>query len=97
MQGDVVSLSWDPPQARTPDGYVLEGGFAPGEAAGSLALGNGTTATQVALPPGVYFIRTYAVAHGIRSAASNEVRVSVGCSELPSTPEGFAASPLATA
>lgn len=85
----VVSLSWDPPQAAPPDGYLLEGGFAPGEVAGSLALGNGTTATQVALPAGVYFIRTFAVKDGVRSAASNEVRVSVGVLELPSRPEDF--------
>lgn len=89
VQGQVVSLSWDPPQAAPPDGYLLEGGFGPDEVAGSLALGNGTTATQVALPPGVYFIRTFAIAHGMRSAASNEVRVSVGVPEQPSRPEEF--------
>jgi transglutaminase-like putative cysteine protease len=89
VQGNVVSLSWDPPQSAPPDGYVLEGGFAPDEVAGSLALGNGTTATQLALPPGVYFLRTFAVENGVRSAASNEVRVSVGVPEVPSRPEDF--------
>ena len=87
--GNVVSLSWDPPQGAPPDGYLIEGGFAPDEVAGSLALGNGATTTQVALPPGVYFIRTFAVEGGVRSAASNEVRVSVGVPELPSRPDGF--------
>lgn len=90
VRGNLVALRWDwPPQAAPPDGYVIEGGFAPGEVAGSLAVGNGTTTAELALPPGVYFIRTFAVEGGVRSAASNEVRVSVGVAELPSRPEDF--------
>lgn len=90
VQGNVVALSWDDaPGGPIPDGYVLEGGFAPDEVAGSLALGNGATATQIALPPGVYFIRAYAVEGGVRSAASNEIRVSVGQAALPAEPEEF--------
>lgn len=88
--GHVVSLSWEAPAGPLPDGYVLEGGFAPAEVAGSLALGNGATAAQVALPPGVYFIRSYAVEHGVRSPASNEVRVAVGGAAPPAPPEDFA-------
>ncbi len=88
--GNVVALSWEAPAGPLPDGYVLEGGFAPAEVAGSLALGNGATAAQVALPPGVYFIRTYAVEDGVRSAASNEVRVAVGVATPPAPPEDFA-------
>lgn len=87
--GNVVWLSWEAPAGPTPDGYVLEGGFAPNDVAGSLAVGNGATATQVALPPGVYFIRTYAVENGVRSAASNEIRVSVGLAALPAAPVDF--------
>lgn len=89
VQGNVVTLSWEAPAGVTPDGYLLEGGFAPDHVAGSLALGNGATATQVALPPGVYFIRTYAIEDGVRSAASNEIRVSVGLPALPAEPEDF--------
>ena len=89
VQGNLVTLSWAAPAGPTPDGYVLEGGFAPDEVAGSLALGNGATATQLTLPAGVYFIRTYAVENGVRSAASNEIRVSVGQAALPAEPEDF--------
>jgi Transglutaminase-like superfamily len=87
--GNVVTLSWNAPVGPVPDGYVLEGGFAPDEVAGSLALGNGATTTQIALPSGVYFIRTYAVENGVRSAASNEIRVGVGLAALPAEPEDF--------
>lgn len=89
VQGNVITLSWDAPAGPTPDGYVLEGGFAPDDVAGSLALGNGATNTQLFLPAGVYFIRTYAVENGVRSAASNEVRVSVGLAAAPAEPVEF--------
>lgn len=89
VQGNLVSLSWEAPEGPTPDGYLLEGGFAPNDVAGSLALGNGATSTQIALPPGVYFIRTYAVENGVRSAASNEIQVSVGLAARPDEPVEF--------
>lgn len=88
VQGSVVTLSWEPP-AEVPDGYVLEGGFGPNEVLGSLAVGNGATTVSVALPPATYFIRSYAVSNGLRSAASNEVRVRVGGLDAPSAPEEF--------
>jgi Transglutaminase-like superfamily len=87
--GNIVTLSWEPPPSAVPDGYVLEGGFAPAAVAGRLAVGNGTTTTEVALLPGVYFVRAYAVKDGVRSAPSNEVRVSVGLPAPPSTPDAF--------
>lgn len=89
VQGHVVTLSWEAPEGSTPDGYVLEGGFAPDDVAGSLALGNGATVAQITLPTGVYFIRTYAVEDGVRSAASNEIRVSVGLAAPPAEPQDF--------
>lgn len=89
VQGNVVTLSWEAPAGETPDGYVLEGGFAPDDVAGSLALGNGATVAHITLPSGVYFIRTYAVEDGVRSAASNEIRVSVGLAAPPAEPQDF--------
>lgn len=89
MQGNILTLSWEAPEGSTPDGYVLEGGFAPDDVAGSLALGNGATVAQITLPSGVYFIRTYAVEDGVRSAASNEIRVSVGLAAPPAEPQDF--------
>jgi len=87
--GNVVTLSWEPPQSAVPDGYLLEGGFAPAEVAGRLAVGSGTTTTEVALLPGVYYVRAHAVKDGVRSAPSNEVRVRVGLPAPPSTPDAF--------
>ncbi len=89
VQGHVVTLSWQAPEGSTLDGYVLEGGFAPNDVAGSLALGNGETVARITLPAGVYFIRSYAVEDGVRSAASNEIRVSVGLSAPPAEPQDF--------
>lgn len=88
VQGALVTLTWLAPSATEPDGYVLEGGFAPGEALASLAVGNGTS-TQLALLPGVYYVRTYAVSDGVRSGASNEVRVVVGAAAAPSAPDNL--------
>jgi len=86
VRGSLVSLSWDPPDTVPPDVYVIEGGLEPGAVHGSLALGGDSTSVQVSLPPGVYFIRAFAVADGQRSQASNEVRVAVGVAEAPTAP-----------
>lgn len=88
--GGLVTLSWEASATAIPDSYLLEGGFAPGDVAGSQSVGNGATTTQVALPPGVYFVRAHAVALGVRSAPSNEVEVTVGALAPPSAPEAFA-------
>lgn len=87
IHGHVVTLSWNPPPAEVPDAYLLEGGIAPRHVLGSLALGNASTSTSLMLPSGVYYLRTYAVNDGQRSAASNEVRVTVGMLAPPSAPE----------
>lgn len=91
VTGNTVTLSWAPPADVQPDGYVVEGGFAPDHAAGSLSLGPDTTSVTLPLPPGDYYIRAYAVVEGQRSPASNEVQVAVGMPRPPSAPEAFAA------
>jgi transglutaminase-like putative cysteine protease len=90
VSNNLVTFSWEAPGGAPPDGIVLEGGFAPAGVAGSLALNGETTTTQIALPPGVYFVRAYAVDGGVRSAASNEVQVSVGMAARPAAPTNFA-------
>ncbi len=87
VQGEVVTLRWNAPVGAPPDGYVLEGGLAPNQVAGSLALGSDASTAQVTLPPGRYFVRAYAVADGMRSAPSNEIEVEVGGLEPPAAPD----------
>lgn len=94
VAANTVTLAWQGASDTPPDGYVLEGGFAPGEAAGSLQTAGDTTTTDVTLPAGTYFIRAYAVTSGLRSAPSNEIQVAVGLPSPPSTPVDVAASAL---
>jgi len=91
VSGNYVTLTWDAPANETPEAYVVEGGFAPDEVAGSLSLGPDVTSVTLPLPSGVYFIRTYAVVDGQRSQPSNEVQVAVAMPTPPGVPDSFAA------
>ncbi len=94
---DLVTLSWEASATATPDSYLLEGGFAPGEVAGSQSVSNGATTTQVTLPPGVYFIRIYAVALGVRSAPRTRWRSRWAFWRRHPPPRPLPASPSVTA
>ena len=84
--GNTVTLGWTPPPSGpAPTGYVLEGGFHPGEVLGSLPLGAAPALTLEA-PAGVFYIRLHAIASAERSAASNEVQVFVKVPAPPSAP-----------
>lgn len=91
VSGNYVTLTWEPPASETPEAYVVEGGFAPDDVAGSLSLGPDVTSVTLPLPSGVYFIRTYAVVDGQRSQPSNEVQVAVAMPTPPATPDNFTA------
>lgn len=91
VSGNYVTLTWEAPANETPEAYVVEGGFAPDDVAGSLSLGPDVTSVTLPLPSGVYFIRTYAVVDGQRSEPSNEVQVAVAMPTPPATPDNFAA------
>ena len=91
VSGNYVTLTWEAPVNETPEAYVVEGGFAPDDVAGSLALGPDTTSVTVPLPSGVYYIRTYAVVDGQRSQPSNEVQVAVAMPTPPAAPDNLAA------
>lgn len=91
VEDGAVTLSWNSPAEFSPEAYVVEGGFAPSDTAGSLTFGPDTTSVTVPLGRGEYFIRAYAVVDGRRSAPSNEVQVTVGLRLPPSTPDAFAA------
>jgi hypothetical protein len=45
--------------------------------------------TVTAVPDGIYFVRARSVSGDHRSAASNEVRVAVGCATAPPAPDGL--------
>lgn len=91
VSGNYVTLTWEAPANETPEAYVVEGGFAPDDVAGSLSLGPDVTSVTLPLPSGVYFIRTYAVVDGQRSQPSNEVQVAVAMPTPPATPDNFTA------
>ena len=79
--GGVVEFSWVAPATAPPGGYVIEGGFTPGQVAASLPVGTGTTfATQVSVI-GPAFVR-------VRPQGSTEVsnEIVVGCLAPPLPP-----------
>ncbi|MGE0814591.1 MAG: FG-GAP-like repeat-containing protein [Vicinamibacterales bacterium] len=89
VKGRSVSLTWTPPASGpSPTGYIVQGGFHPGEVLGSLPTGVITGLTLDA-PPTVVYLRVRAVAGNDVSSPSAEVRVAVGEFEPPSAPAGL--------
>ncbi|MEZ5293108.1 MAG: fibronectin type III domain-containing protein [Vicinamibacterales bacterium] len=89
VMGRSVSLTWTPPAGGpSPTGYLVQGGFHPGEVLGSLPTGVITGLTLDA-PPAVVYLRVLAVAGSELSGPSPEVRVVVGEFEPPSAPAGL--------
>jgi hypothetical protein len=85
--GNVVTLQWSPPtDGATPTDYVLEGGVNPGDVLASIATGSPYPAFTFRAPTGVFRVRIHGVANGIRTAASNEVRLFVNAPVAPSAP-----------
>ncbi len=73
-------FSWDPMPSPPAGGYVIEGGFAPGQRAGGLPVGNATS-VALPMPAGPVFVR-------VRPQGSNEVsnEVVAGCVAPPLPP-----------
>ena len=85
--GSNVTMSFKAPtDSLTPTGYVLEGGGTPGQVLGSLPLGASSTTFTFAAPTGAFYVRVHTLAGGLRSAASNEVRLFVNVPTLPAPP-----------
>ncbi|HUU33662.1 MAG TPA: fibronectin type III domain-containing protein, partial [Vicinamibacterales bacterium] len=88
--GATTLFIWDAAVPTPPGGYVIEGGFAPGQAAGAFAVG---AATSVALPipPGPAFIR-------VRPQGGSEVsnEVVAGCLAPPQPPTALTTSMTGT-
>jgi hypothetical protein len=87
--GARVTLRWNAGDDQAPAGFLLAGGTSPGAVMATLPLEASHRLASFALPPGVFYIRAHAVSGATLSAASNEVRVSVGMPEPPSAPAGL--------
>lgn len=100
VDGRSVTLAWTPPAAGVrPESYVVDGGLEPGEVLASLDTGGPAPQLTFQAPAGVFHARVVARAGGVRSPASNEVRLVVGVPEAPSAPAhllGFAVGPVVT-
>ena len=71
-----VSLRWTAPSGAAPTGYLIEAGTAPGRAdLGVLQVGNVTSFTAPAPPPGAYYVRVRAINARGAGQPSNEVVV----------------------
>ena len=78
--GPNTVFSWDAMTSPPAGGYVIEGGFAPGQAAAALPVGNATS-IALPLPAGPLFIR-------VRAQGSSEVsnEIVAGCFAPPLPP-----------
>lgn len=90
--GNTVTIAWTAPaNSIAPTGYVLEGGIVPGEVLASLPTGSTTPAYTFTASTGTFYIRVHSVAPGLRSVASNEIRILVNVPAPPSAPANLLA------
>ena len=93
QSGRVLTLRWLPATAGVPPtGYVLRGGTLPGEVLASIPTGSLLPTFTFTVPPGSYFLRVHAIADGLWSAPSNELRVFAALPVPPSAPAQLLAS-----
>jgi transglutaminase-like putative cysteine protease len=92
--GPRVTVGWEAPAGAPPDLYLLEGGVTPGQVLASLPVSSSTSSLTVTLGRGTYYVRLHALRNGVRSAASNEVRIGVELDAAPSAPRDLAALAL---
>ncbi len=85
--GNTVTITWTAPaNSITPTGYVLEGGIVPGEVLASVATGSTAPTFTFVAPTGAFYIRAHSLSPGLRSVASNEIRIFVNVPAPPSAP-----------
>lgn len=88
--GNTVTFEWlQPGTGVAATSYVLEGGVTPGSNLGRLEFGSGANSASLELPTGTFFVRLYAVAGPVRSAASNEIQISVNVPAPPQAPNNL--------
>ncbi len=82
--GSTVTVSFTPPEeGLTPTGYVLEGGATPGQVLAGFPIDPANSTVTFSAPTGAFYIRVHTVAGGLRSLASNEVRLFVNVTAAP--------------
>jgi hypothetical protein len=87
VTGNTVTLAWTAPvNSITPTGYVLEGGFSPGQVLASISTGGTGTSFTFVAPTGSFYLRMHSTSGTAKSAASNEIRVFVNTPAPPSAP-----------
>jgi hypothetical protein len=72
-----------------PTGFVLKGGFQPGEVLAAIPTGSTAPIFTFEAPTGSFYIRMHTIAGGQESAPSNEVPLHVNVPVLPSPPSGL--------
>jgi hypothetical protein len=90
--GNRVTLQWTAPLStlRATE-YSIEGGVSPGEVLATLTTGSASTNFSFTAPPGIFYVRVHAVAPGLKSGPSNEIRLTVGVESPPSPPTNLLA------
>ena len=85
--GNIVTIAWTPPEVGiVPALYILEGGVNAGEVLASIPTGSTAPTFTFVAPTGAFYIRVHAASGGVRSAASNEIRIFVNVPAPPSAP-----------
>ncbi len=84
--GPNTVFSWDPMAVPPPSGYVIEGGFAPGQAAAALAVGNATS-VALPMPAGPVYLRVRA-----HSSTDTSNEIVAGCFAPPLPPTALTAA-----
>ena len=88
--GNSVTLRWDSaPIGPLATDHLVEGGINPGEVLAGLNTGSASPVFTFPAPNGAFYIRAHALRSGDKSAASNEIRLFVNDSQLPSAPTGL--------
>jgi photosystem II stability/assembly factor-like uncharacterized protein len=92
ITGHTVTVEFDPPaDSLPPTGYVLEGGVTPGQVLASLPIAASATRATFDAPAGAFYIRLHSLSGGLRSIASNEIRIFVEVPAPPSAPTNLLA------
>ncbi len=87
VAGNDVTLRWTPSPLGPPaTDFVVEGGVAPGQVLGAMAVGGPLPLLTFAAPTGAFYVRVHAIANGLRSGPSNEIPLFVNTVTPPSAP-----------
>ena len=85
--GAQVTFAWSAPASGpAPERYALEGGVFAAEVLASIVTPTPAPTITLTVPTGAFYVRVHALAGGLRSGASNEIRIVVNVAEPPSPP-----------